>query len=70
MRFGMRLVTIKRLLKSLATGKLKVPDAPAAEEFPNVVESMQLLHLGDLWAEARMEEVLVYLRGNRSLQIP
>ena len=65
----MRLVTIKHHLKALAGGKPAVTEKGAS--LGNEVISLGLWdNLGDLWSEARMEEVVVYLRGNRHLKLP
>ena len=68
MRFGMKLVTLKHRLKAQANGKPKL--ATRGLDLRKQVQDMGLHDLGDLWAEARMDEVLMYLRGNTRLALP
>ena len=67
MRFGMALVTLKHHLKAHAGGKPKVTMQRSLQE---VVASACLSDLGDVWEDARMSEVAVYLRANFHLKLP
>ena len=67
MKFGMKLVTLKHKLKAQANGKPK--DGPT-KDLQDQVCGLGLCDLGSLWHEARMEEVVIYLRGNKRLCLP
>ena len=68
MRFGMALVTLKHHLKAHARGKpeVKTPPRSLQEE----VAAAGFSQLGDIWEEARMSEVVLYLRANYNLKLP
>ncbi|OLP83091.1 hypothetical protein AK812_SmicGene36190 [Symbiodinium microadriaticum] len=68
LRFGMRIVTLKHNLKAQATGKPKPQTMPDLRE--QLIDMNCQQGLGDIWEEASMDEVLVYLRGNRNLMLP
>ena len=68
--FGMRLSKLRRKVISKALGK---PDVGFFG--PDLLQVMKAfrtdqLDLENLWHDARMEEVLVYLRGSQRLQVP
>ena len=68
MRFGMKIAQLKRKMKMQTNGKPKIDEAA---DLRQALEGMQCASgLGDLWEEARMSEVLVFLRGGRDLQLP
>ena len=71
MRFGMRLVQLRRRLQANALGKPKV-NFNGQPSLLGVMQELQTQHLTvqDLWLDARMEEVLIYLRGGTALQVP
>ncbi|CAE7792329.1 unnamed protein product [Symbiodinium sp. CCMP2592] len=64
----MRIVTLKHQLKAQASGKPKPLTVPDLREQLSDMNCQQ--GLGDVWEEASMDEVLVYLRGNRNLMLP
>ena len=68
LRFGMQIVTLKHKLKAQASGKPKPLTVPDLREQLTDMNCQQ--GLGDIWEEASMDEVLVYLRGNRNLMLP
>ena len=68
LRFGMGIVQLKNQLKQTSQGKpdLLYPITRLQDE----VTAMDFENLGDVWSEAHMDEVLVYLRGNHNLRLP
>ena len=71
MRFGMRLVQIRRKLIANVLGKPQL-DCDEQPSLSSVMRELETHHLSmdDLWADASMEDVLVYLRGSKALRIP
>ena len=71
MRFGMRLVQLRRRLQANALGKPKL-DCNERPSLFGLMQELQTQHVTvqDLWLDARLEEVLIYLRGGKTLQVP
>ena len=62
------MASLKRRFKEMANGKPMVPVWCSIRE---VLADMQCVEgMGDLWEEARVDEVLVYLTGNKNLSLP
>ena len=62
------MASLKRKFKEMATGK---PHVPVVKNICEQLGEMGCVQgMGDLWDEARMSEVLVYLRGNTNLSLP
>ena len=64
MKFGLRMVRLRqRLKKERASRAIPPADLDPKQIFASGTFS-------DIWEDAQMPEVLAYLRGNKSLQIP
>ena len=64
-RFGLRVL---RILPRLKADACKMPEPPCLDWSP--VKCYKKWQFEDLWSDASLEEVFVYLRGNSNLEIP
>ena len=64
----MKIVSLKHKFKAQASDKPEPRSVLGLRE--QLIDMNCTGGLGDLWEEASMDDVLVYLRGNRNLMLP
>ena len=69
-RFGQRLAHLRGKFAATAQGKPHVSEG--THDLLEVMREVQtqFLDVADVWHDAKMEEVLLYLRGSKNLSIP